>query len=166
MAEAKGRTDVSETELGSVESETIRRSHLTSLLGFRMRRAETTMHRDFIQSLKPCDLTQKHFSVLLLIHENPGISQIELCSVLGTDPNTMIAFIDRLSDRGLICRIRSTADRRKTALHVTTAGMELLEKALRLIAEHEHRFKSRFDETELQQLMDYLDRISAADVDS
>ena len=124
------------------------------------------MHRDFIQALKPVDLTQKHFSVLLLIHENPGLSQIELCAVLGTDPNTMIAFIDRLSDRALICRIRSTADRRKTELHVTTAGMELLEEALRLIAEHEARFKSRFDDSELLQLMDYLDRISAADLDS
>ena len=104
--------------------------------------------------------------MLLLIHENPGISQIELCAVLGTDPNTMIAFIDRLSDRGLVCRIRSAADRRKTELHVTTAGMELLEEALRLIAEHEARFKSRFDKAELQQWMDYLDLISAANVDS
>jgi DNA-binding MarR family transcriptional regulator len=147
-------------DIGVVEAAAIRRSRLSGLLGFRLRRAETVMHRDFILSLKPCDLTQKHFSVLLLIQENPGISQIELCAVLGTDPNTMIAFIDRLSDRGLVCRIRSTVDRRKTELHVTDAGLEVLDKALALIAEHEARFRSRFSAAELERLMDYLDRLS------
>ena len=147
-------------EVGLVEAAVISRSRLSSLLGFRLRRAETVMHRDFILSLKPCDLTQKHFSVLLLIQENPGISQIELCAVLGTDPNTMIGFIDRLSDRGLVCRIRSTVDRRKTELHVTGGGLEALEQALALVAEHEARFRSRFTEAELERLMNDLDRLS------
>lgn len=149
-----------EPDIGMVEAAVISRSRLSSLLGFRLRRAETVMHRDFILSLKPCDLTQKHFSVLLLIQENPGISQIELCGVLGADPNTMIAFIDRLSDRGLVCRIRSTVDRRKTELHVTDAGLQVLEKALSLIAEHEARFRSRFTAAEQERLMAYLDRLS------
>ena len=149
-----------EPEVGLMEAAVISRSRLSSLLGFRLRRAETVMHRDFILSLKPCDLTQKHFAVLLLIQENPGISQIELCAALGTDPNTMIAFIDRLSDRGLVCRIRSTVDRRKTELHVSDAGVELLDKALALIAEHEARFRARFSATELERLMDCLDRLS------
>src|SRR6185312_14362030 len=129
MAAADRETKDVDPEIGMVEAGAISRSRLSSLLGFRLRRAETVMHRDFILSLKPCDLTQKHFSVLLLIQENPGVSQIELCAVLGTDPNTMIAFIDRLSDRGLVCRIRSTVDRRRTELHVTDAGLEVLEKA-------------------------------------
>ena len=149
-----------ESDAGVMEAAVISRSRLSSLLGFRLRRAETVMHRDFILSLKSCDLTQKHFSVLLLIQENPGISQIELCGVLGTDPNTMIAFIDRLSDRGLVCRIRSTVDRRKTELHITDAGLQVLEKALSLIGEHEARFRSRFKPAELKRLMEYLDRLS------
>jgi len=120
------------------------------------------MHRDFIATLKPRDLTQKHFSVLLLIHENPGISQIELCSVLGTDPNTMIAFIGRLCDQGLVCRIRSTVDRRKSELQVTKRGLEVLDQALVLVAEHEERFRSRFTAEELGQLMNFLDRLSQA----
>ena len=160
MGAANSKAKVVDPEVGLVEAAVISRSRLSSLLGFRLRRAETVMHRDFILSLKPCDLTQKHFAVLLLIQENPGVSQIELCTVLGTDPNTMIGFIDRLSDRGLVCRIRSTADRRKTELHATDAGLDVLEEALALVAEHEARFRSRFSPAELDQLMDYLDRLS------
>ena len=160
MGAASRKTKDVDPEVGVVEAATIRRSRLSGLLGFRLRGAETVMHRDFILSLKPCDLTQKHFAVLLLIQENPGISQIELCTVLGTDPNSMIAFIDRLSDRGLVGRIRSTVDRRKTELHISGAGLEVLEKALALVAEHEARFRSRFSAAELERLMDYLDRLS------
>ncbi|MGZ3397780.1 MAG: MarR family winged helix-turn-helix transcriptional regulator [Caulobacteraceae bacterium] len=161
MAEAKTRTKDVESDVAGTEAEVIRRSRLSRLLGFRLRRAETAMHRDFIQSLKPCDLSQKHFAVLLLIQENAGISQIELCSALGADPNTMIAFIDRLSDRGLVCRIRSAVDRRKTELHPTDEGLQLLGQALALVAEHEARFRSRFTADEVEQLMDFLDRLSA-----
>jgi len=160
MAEAGEQTKAAEADFETVDAEVIRRSHLSGLLGFRLRRAETAMHRDFIQSLKPCDLTQKHFAVLLLIQENAGISQIELCAVLGTDPNTMIAFIDRLSDRGLVCRIRSAVDRRKFELHPTAAGLALLERAFALVAEHEARFRSRFTPSEMERLMDFLDRVS------
>ncbi|MGZ6013473.1 MAG: MarR family winged helix-turn-helix transcriptional regulator [Caulobacteraceae bacterium] len=161
MGAADRKTKDADPEPGVAETAVMRRSRLSSLLGFRVRRAETVMHRDFILSLKPCDLTQKHFSVLLLIRENPGISQIELCAVLGADPNTMIAFIDRLSDRGLVCRIRSAVDRRKTELHPTDEGLQLLGQALALVAEHEARFRSRFTADEVEQLMDFLDRLSA-----
>jgi DNA-binding MarR family transcriptional regulator len=138
----------------------IDRSHLSSLLGFRLRRAETAMHRDFIQSLKPVDLTQKHLAVLLLIRENPAVSQIQLCALLGADPNTMMAFLDRLSDRGLVLRVRSRSDRRKMELHISTEGARLLREALMLVDEHEHRFRSRFSDAELDLLMDFLDRLS------
>jgi DNA-binding MarR family transcriptional regulator len=160
MGAADRRAKDADADIGVMEAGAIGRSRLSSLLGFRLRRAETVMHRDFILSLKPCDLSQKHFSVLLLIQENPGISQIELCAVLGTDPNSMIAFVDRLSERGLVCRIRSTVDRRKTELHVTDAGRAVLEEALALVAEHEARFRSRFTTAELERLMDDLDRLS------
>lgn len=118
------------------------------------------MHRDFIQSLKPTDLTQKHLAVLLLIQENPGISQVQLCSILGTDPNTVLGFLDRLSERGLILRVRSRSDRRKMELHISGEGETLLGQALMLVEAHEERFKSRFTKAELAVLMDFLNRLS------
>jgi DNA-binding MarR family transcriptional regulator len=121
------------------------------------------MHRDFIQSLKPTDLTQKHLAVLLLVQENPSISQIQLCTILGTDPNTMMAFLDRLTDRGLVLRVRSRTDRRKMELHPSPEGLRLLDQALSLVEHHEQRFRSRFSPSELHQLMDFLGRLSADD---
>lgn len=123
------------------------------------------MHRDFIRSLKPTDLTQKQLAVLLLVQENPGLSQIQLCALLAADPNTMMAFVDRLTERDLIRRIRSRVDRRKVELHPTAEGLAVLDHALALVEVHEHRFSSRFDPSELLQLMDFLARLASDDDD-
>ena len=143
-------------ELGAIA-----RSRLSSLLGFRLRRAENGMHRDFIGSLKPTELTQKQLAVLLLMQESPCVAQIDLCAMLGAGPNTMMACLDRLSDRALIRRVRSRADRRKMELHPTADGLRILEQALALAESHEERFKSRFSLSELEQLMDFLARMSS-----
>jgi len=157
------RIEATEAEPAQREAGAIGRSRLSSLLGFHLRRAETAMHRDFIQSLKPADLTQKQLAVLLLIHENPGVSQIQLCAILGADPNTMMTFLDRLSERSLILRVRSRADRRKMELHISGEGLKVLEQALVLVDEHETRFRSRFAPSEIGLLMDFLSRLAADD---
>lgn len=163
MTEAGARIRADEPQDAERQTSAVDRSRLASLLGFRLRRAETAMHRDFIQSLKPVDLTQKHLAVLLLIQENPGISQIQLCTLLGTDPNTMMAFLDRLSDRGLVLRVRSRSDRRRMELHISGDGGKLLGDALMLVEDHEHRFRSRFSPSELALLMDFLGRLCTDD---
>jgi DNA-binding MarR family transcriptional regulator len=163
MAEAARRGEDLEIAPAIGIAGALARSRLSSLLGFRLRQAETAMHRDFIRSLKQTDLTQKHLAVLLLVQENPHISQIQLCTVLGADPNTMMAFVDRLSERGLVDRVRSRADRRRMELQVSDDGRRLLDQALALVDEHESRFKARFSPQELEQLMDFLTRIAADD---
>jgi DNA-binding MarR family transcriptional regulator len=129
---------------------------LPDLLGFHLRLAQVAFYRDFSASLAHLDLTQKQGAVLQLIGANPGVSQVDLAGVLGTDRATMMAVVDRLEGRGLLVRERSSADRRRQHLHLTPAGQTVLADSRELIAEHEARFKARFTGAEIDQLVAML----------
>src|SRR5262245_64213780 len=85
---------------------------LDGLLGYRLRRAQGAMHRDYMATVTGVDLTQKQTATLWLINANPGVAQVSVASALGMDRATMMAVTDRLEERGLLVRKRSTVDRR------------------------------------------------------
>jgi len=132
---------------------------LPELIGFHLRLAHVAVYRDFSEALADLDLTQKQCATLQLIGANPGASQVDLAATLGTDRATMMAIIDRLQARGFVLRKRSIEDRRRQELHLTPDGERILVQAKDAIAEHEERFKSRFNARELATLVDALRRI-------
>lgn len=132
---------------------------LTELLGFHLRLAHVAMHRDFAAAMAELDLTQKQCATLRLIGANSGVSQVDLAATLGTDRATMMAIIDRLEERSLVVRRRSTSDRRRQELTLTDLGEETLKRARRVIAQHERHFTSRFTKEELSALVGSLARI-------
>jgi len=132
---------------------------LPELLGFNLRLAQVAMYRDWALSMTELELTQKQAATLQLIGANPGVSQVDLASTLGTDRATMMATIDRLEERGFVVRRRSTEDRRRQELNLTELGEKMVARAKRTMAEHERRFTSRFTPEELKALMNALGRI-------
>jgi len=126
---------------------------LDGLLGYRLRRAQGAMHRDYMASVAGLDLTQKQTATVWLIHANPGVAQVSVAAALGMDRATMMSVTDRLEDRGLLVRKRSTVDRRRQELYLTPAGQSLLRKVKARIAEHEERVKSMFEPAELERLL-------------
>ena len=51
-------------------------AELDGLLGYRLRRAQGAMHRDFMAAVADLELTQKQAATLWLIQANPGVSQV------------------------------------------------------------------------------------------
>src|SRR6185436_3707410 len=131
---------------------------LDGLLGYRMRRAQGAMHRDYVASVAGLDLTQKQTATLWLINANPGVSQVSVAAALGMDRATMMAVTDRLEDRSLLMRKRSTVDRRRQELYLTPAGQSMLRKVKARITEHEERFKALFKPAELAALLSALEK--------
>ena len=113
---------------------------LDALLGFHLRMASAAVARDFAMAMDGIDLTQKQYAVLELIDANPGVSQLDLATTLGTDRATMMAIVDRLDARKLLARRRSTSDRRRQTLHLTATGARLLGEARQRVAQHEQGF--------------------------
>jgi MarR family transcriptional regulator, organic hydroperoxide resistance regulator len=131
---------------------------LDGLLGYRLRRAQGAMHRDYIAAVAGLDLTQKQTATLWLIHANPGAAQVSVAAALGMDRATMMSVIDRLEDRRLLVRKRSTSDRRRQALYLTAEGEDILRKVKARIAKHEERFKAMFSAQELDALLAALQK--------
>jgi len=129
---------------------------LDGLLGYRLRRAQGAMHRDYMASVADLAVTQKQAATLWLINANPGVSQVSVAASLGMDRATMMSIIDRLEENGLVIRKRSTVDRRRQELYLTPAGITRLRKVKARIAEHEARFKSLFKSAELAALLSAL----------
>jgi DNA-binding MarR family transcriptional regulator len=131
---------------------------LDGLLGYRLRRAQGAMHRDYMAAVAGLDLTQKQTATLWLVHANPGVSQGSVAGALGMDRATMMSIVDRLEERSLVARKRSVTDRRRQELYLTPGGQNILRKVKARIAKHEERFKSLFTPQELEGLLAALQK--------
>jgi DNA-binding MarR family transcriptional regulator len=134
---------------------------LDGLLGYRLRRAQGAMHRDYLAAVAGSDLTQKQTATLWLIGANPGVAQVSVAAALGMDRATMMALTDRLEARGLVVRKRSRIDRRRQELYLPLAGEKALRKVKARVLEHEARFKRLFEPAELQALLSALEKFRA-----
>jgi DNA-binding MarR family transcriptional regulator len=132
---------------------------LDELLGYRLRRAQGAVHRDYLATLDNLKLTQKQTAVMWLVMGNPGVAQGAIGNALGMDRATMMVLVDRLESRGLLQRRQSTVDARRRELHVTPAGQKLMEQVRGRIARHEARMKRMFTAPELRTLERLLQRL-------
>ena len=142
----------------SFEAPELMFEELDGLLGYRLRRAQGAMHRDYMAAVADLELTQKQTATLWLINANPGVAQVSVASALGMDRATMMSITDRLEERGLVIRKRSTVDRRRQELYLTPAGISRLRKVKSRIDEHEARVKALFKPAELSALLSALQK--------
>src|SRR4051812_15843749 len=77
-------------------------------------------------------LDSREYSILSILDTDGPGSQQELARLLGKAPAIVVAAIDDLEERGLVTRTRDPADRRRTRVTVTKAGVRTLAKADRL----------------------------------
>jgi DNA-binding MarR family transcriptional regulator len=149
VAPATALTEDNDTALGE----------LADIVGFHIRLAHVAVYRHFTETFCDLDLTQKQVSVLWLVDDHPGISQIAVGQRLQMDRATTMTIVNRLQERGYLRRERSTSDARKQALYLTTPGTEALVTAKGCIAEHEAWLKGRFTPDEVKKLVEMLARI-------
>ena len=145
-----------ESQVEELQGPELMFAELDGLLGYRLRRAQGAMHRDYMATVSGLELTQKQTATLWLINANPGVSQVSIASALGMDRATMMSVTDRLEERGLLIRKRSEIDRRRQELYLTPAGQAMLRKVKTRISEHEGRFKALFKPAELAALLEAL----------
>jgi DNA-binding MarR family transcriptional regulator len=89
---------------------------------------ELVLHR-VENALKPVELTSREYNVMTCISSGKGKSQQDLSRALGLYATGLVGLIDSLERRKLLSRERSTTDRRRYGLALTTQGRELLRRA-------------------------------------
>lgn len=135
---------------------------LENLLGYRLRRAQGAAHRLFMSRMTDLELTQRQAAILWLAQCNPGVVQSSLATALAMDRATTMAVVDRLQDRGLVRRERSTSDRRRQEILITPAGERVLLRVRERIQQLEDDYRDLFTPAELGKLLGLLQRIRAA----
>nr|WP_281351174.1 MarR family winged helix-turn-helix transcriptional regulator [Pseudochelatococcus lubricantis] len=98
---------------------------LDSFIGFHLRLANDRTYENFIDRLGADSLRPGCFTILTLIANNPGITQIMISRVAGRDKSSVAKILRYMEDEGLIRRVRLDDDRRAYASYVTEAGAEL-----------------------------------------
>ncbi len=133
---------------------------LDELLGYHLRRAQSAMFDDFMQTMSIDQVTPGQFGVLIFIHENSGLNQSTLAKALGIERSTMVGVIDVLEKRGLVARQKSKTDKRAHALTLTSAGKGLLKTVKPKVKRHEKQIASGLSGDEVRTLVDLLKRVA------
>ena len=95
-----------------------------------VQRAARALARLFDEALRPVDLTNQQFSLLMSLNrpEPPPIGPV--ANLLGMDRTTLTAALKPLERRGLVVVTAGEKDRRSRLLAITPEGIALLARAM------------------------------------
>lgn len=135
---------------------------LTGYLGYALRRAQMAAVGEFLEAFKEIDLRPTQLAVLIIINENPGIRQTEVCEALGIQKANFVPLLNELERRGLAARKSVAGDRRSSALHLTALGQSILQRARVIHDAYESRFIARLGRRGRDQLLALLNKVMEA----
>lgn len=124
---------------------------LAEHVGFRVHIARRAIRRALRDSA-PHSLPSGSISVLELIYRNAGIGPHALADILVLDRPKLSVLLRHLDAAGLIERIASTSDGRKTQLRLTEAGQRKLESSREFSEFQEQRIAKGLTAAERAQL--------------
>ena len=103
-----------------------------SCLCLHVRRAARAVARHFDEALRPVDLTNGQFSLMMSLNRPQPPAMGDVASLLALDRTTLTANLKPLERRGLIGVSVDTDDRRSRRLALTPEGRKLLAQAVPL----------------------------------
>jgi len=91
-------------------------------IGYLLTTVRTRMLQEMDAALNPHGLTGAQFTILRRIAENSAHTAADLCRLLQYDTGSMTRMLDRLEEKGVICRERCPDDRRVVNIRLTESG--------------------------------------------
>ena len=134
-------------------------SYLQTLLGYNARRAALTIIEAFLERMAEFGLRPVDFSVMSVIHHNPGVTSRQLCAALNLLPPNLVGLVQSLEARGLIQRRPHPTDGRATGLHPTAEGLALMQRAEQAASDLEIDKSRRLTAAQRKTLLDLLQKI-------
>jgi DNA-binding MarR family transcriptional regulator len=133
---------------------------LRDLIGYALRRAQGTVFADLSDGLARLELRPLQYTLMLIVAENPGISQSGVCDALGIQKANCVPSMGELERRGFIIRKKSTVDARSYELHLTAKGRRILQRASEVQSLHESRLIEMIGVEGREQLLTLLGKLS------
>lgn len=123
-------------------------ARLEQFTGYLMKRAFNVVQSDLARVLEPFGLRMLSFSTLMVVIDNPDITQTQLAQALSVERSNIVVVLDALEEAGLLNRNPVPHNRRAYALRATLAGQRLTERACKAVTEHEAQLFARLSADE------------------
>lgn len=133
---------------------------LAELTGYAVKRAQIRIFDDFLKSVGDPAITPQRFTAMVLIANNPGISQIGLGRTMRVARSGIKLLVDWLQASGFAERRINTRDRRTWGLYLTRRGQQRRRKLEQLVLEHDCRIVAQLSSQELAVLLACLPRLA------
>jgi DNA-binding MarR family transcriptional regulator len=108
------------------------------------------------------DVSIQQYRTLVVLASRGAQRPVDLASALGVDPSTITRLCDRLVRRGLISRLRASADRREVRLALTDAGTALVASVTTRRRAEIRRIVGRLSADRQQELIEALASFNTA----
>ncbi|MBU1361430.1 MAG: MarR family transcriptional regulator [Gammaproteobacteria bacterium] len=132
---------------------------LEGLVGYNARRTWLAISTVFSERMAAYGLKQVDFSVLSLLAHNPGATSRQLCATLDIQPPNLVSLISTMDGRGLIERRPHPHDGRAIGLHLTAAGVQLVQDAEQTVIELEQDASARLTTRERETLIRLMQKV-------
>jgi DNA-binding MarR family transcriptional regulator len=101
-------------------------SSMAHLLGYHITQASVPSRKAFMRHIgTPYRLSPVEFTILMLVANNRDATHKQLSQALMVSAPAVTTLLDRLSERGLIARVRNESDRRSQNVRLTRRGAAL-----------------------------------------
>ena len=104
-------------------------------------------------------ITYGNYITLLLLYENPGITQVQLSEINHKDKNVIVQTLDNLEDKNYVKREKSENHRRAYALYLTKKGEEVVEKYWNIVIDAEKNLFKDISDEELALFKNVINKL-------
>ncbi len=142
------------------EAAEVRLGLLNNYIGFHLRLAQDASFHAFSKRVGRLDLKPGHFTALLLIGQNPGITPTAISRMSGRHKSTLTPALRSLEKRNLVKRQQVEADRRSCTLTLTEAGERMLAELMNHAEDHDRNLDRIVGKEAKAQFVRILRRIA------
>jgi DNA-binding MarR family transcriptional regulator len=129
-------------------------------LGYQIALLNRLYDRRLQEALAGVGVAPGQFAPLVMLFEQDGLTQAELCRRINVEQPTMANTLDRMERDGLVKRVPDPADKRRATVHLTARAAEMrtavMDRARQVASQAVHHFTV----AEQEQLFTMLQRMA------